>query len=131
MQLLWPPLTGSVAVCLLKWGRPKVTLPDMSAVELHHNAIWRNDSALVPALSPDVAWPVDPRSRWLTRFVDEIQIPPNLGDERRLTFKTRRASLDASIGPGEIDALRRGINSKKRGKDDESAQCSFHCILRS
>ncbi len=78
----------------------------MSAIELHHDAIWRKDSALVPALSPDVAWPVDPRSRWLTRFVDQVQIRPNLGDERRLTLEAGRASLDASIGPGKIDALR-------------------------
>jgi hypothetical protein len=60
MQLRWSPMTVSVAVCWRIRSRPKVTLPNMSVIELHDHAVWRNDNAFVSALSPDAAWPIEP-----------------------------------------------------------------------
>ena len=58
--------------CWRKRRRSEIPLPNLSAIKLDEHAVRRDDSTLLPVLSPDVAGPVDPRSRGGTRFVDEI-----------------------------------------------------------
>src|SRR5713101_5281395 len=74
---------------------PEVTLPHASAIELNCHSVRGIDGALIPILSPDVAWIVDPGSGWLPNFIDKIDFPSVLGNEC-WTRQTSRASLHAS-----------------------------------
>ena len=58
----------------------RYTLPHAPAIELDRHAVRSKDCALVPILHPNVAWIINPRARWLTNFVDEIEVPTVLGD---------------------------------------------------
>jgi hypothetical protein len=60
------------------WNEP---LPNSAVVKLYRKAIWGIHGPFIPILRPNVARIIYPRSRRLTNFIDEIEIPIVLGDK--------------------------------------------------
>jgi hypothetical protein len=103
-------IPGLFAAPEWRWRRSDVALPDRPIVELNQHTVRGIDGALVPALDPYPGGrrePVGLRAGRLTGFIQEIEIRSILGDEGRTAHQTLPAHLDALVGTGQIDGLRR------------------------
>ena len=69
-----------------------ISSPHGPVIKLNSHPVGRIDCAFVPISSPDVTWPVYPSPAGLAQFVDEVEVPSILRDERR-TWQASCASL--------------------------------------
>jgi hypothetical protein len=59
-----------------------ISSPHGSVIKLNGHSVGRVDCAFVIILSPDVAWAVYPGPAGLAHFIDEVEVPSILRNER-------------------------------------------------
>src|SRR5215469_13679089 len=64
-----------------RWRRRYEAMPHRATIKLNGEPVRGINGSFIPILCPDMTPIIDPCPRWLTDFIDEVEIPAVLSDE--------------------------------------------------